>query len=80
MRTPAAMVLASLLFGLAGQQLFFARALGLNVLVATALLLAISWWLRPRAVGVDLADAWLPAAALTFAALATLRASAPDHK
>ena len=74
MRTPVAMLCAALLFGVAGQQLFFARELGLNVLVATVLLLAIGWWLHPRAVRVDRTDAWLPVAALIFAALATLRA------
>jgi hypothetical protein len=74
MRAPVAMLLAALLFGAAGQQLFFARALGLNVLVATALLCAIGWWLRPRAVRPDAADAWLPAAALAFAGLAAVRA------
>lgn len=74
LRAPVAMFLAALLFGLAGQQLFFARAAGINVLVATALFLAIAWWLRPRAVQIDVADLWLPAAALTFAALCALRA------
>jgi len=74
MRTPVAMLFAALLFGLAGQQLFFARGLGLNVLVATVLLLAIGWWLRPRSVRVDRTDTWLPVVALIFAALATLRA------
>jgi Domain of unknown function (DUF4173) len=68
------MMLAALLFGLASQQLFFARAAGLNVLVATALFLAIAWWLRPPAVRPDVADAWLPVAALIFAALDALRA------
>jgi hypothetical protein len=76
MRAPVAMLLAALLFGVTAQQLFFARAAGLNVLVATGLFLAIGWWLRPRAVRLDRADAWLPAAALTFASLATLRADA----
>src|SRR5260221_3355622 len=71
-----AMLLAALLSGLAAQQLFFARAAGVNVLVATALLLAIGWSLRPRTVRPDLGDAWLPVAAVTFAALATVRADA----
>jgi hypothetical protein len=76
MRGPVAIVLAALLFGLAAQQLFFARAPGLNVLIATALFLLIGWWLRPRMVRPDIADAWLPVAALTFGVLATLRADA----
>jgi hypothetical protein len=74
MPAPVAMLFTALLFGVVGQQLFFGRAAGLNVLVATALFLAIGWWLRPRAVRIDLADAWLPVAALAFGALATLRA------
>jgi len=74
MRTPAAVLLAALLFGLVGQQLFFARSAGLNVLVATTIFLGIGWWLRPREVRVDPADAWLPVAAVVFASFATLRA------
>jgi hypothetical protein len=69
-----ATVLAALLLGAAGQQLFFARAAGLNVVLATALLLASGWWLRPRAVRPDRADRWLPVGALTFATLAAVRA------
>ena len=76
MRGPVVLLLAALLFGFAGQQLFFARTAGLNVLVATALFLAIGWWLRPRTVRFDPADACLPVAAVTFGALATLRADA----
>ena len=70
------MLLAALLFGLVGQQLFFARAAGLNVLVATALFLALGSWLRPRARRTDAADRWLPVAALVFAALCAVRADA----
>ena len=76
MRGPVAMSLAALLFGLAGQQLFFARAAGLNVLLATALLLALAWWLRPGDVDLDLADIWLPAAAIVFAAFCAIRTDA----
>ena len=67
------MLLAALLFGIAGQQLFFARTAGVNVLVGTTLLLALSWYLRPRDRRPDPADAWLPVAALTFAALCAIR-------
>jgi len=61
MRGPVAIVLAAVLFGLAAQQLFFARAPGLNGLGATTLFLLIGWWLRTRMVRSDIADAWLPA-------------------
>jgi hypothetical protein len=76
LREPVATLLAALLFGLAGQQLFFARATGLNVLVATVLLLAIGWWLRPRERRPDVAELWLPVAALAFATLCVIRADA----
>ncbi len=74
MRSAVAMLLAALLFGVAGQQLFFARSAGVNVLLATTLLLAMGWWLRPRERRPDLADSWLPLAALVFAALCVIRA------
>jgi hypothetical protein len=68
------MLLAALLLGVVGQQLFFGRAAGLNVPVAVALFLTLGWWLRPRARPTDIADRWLPAAALVFAALCAIRA------
>jgi hypothetical protein len=71
---PVATLLAALLLGVAGQQLFFARAVGLNVIVAIALVLALSWWLRPRERRPDPLDRWLPAAAVTFATLCVIRA------
>ena len=70
------MLLAALLFGAVGQQLFFARAAGLNVLVATGLFLALGSWLRPRSRRTDVADRWLPLGALVFAALCAIRADA----
>lgn len=75
-RGPVATLLAALLFGIVGQQLFFARAAGVNVLLATALFLAATWWLRPRERRADVADLWLPVAALVFAALCVIRADA----
>lgn len=72
-RRPVATLLAAVLLGAAGQQLFFARDRGANVLVATALLLAIAWRLRPADGHADIRDAWLPAAALTFAAFCAVR-------
>jgi hypothetical protein len=70
------MLLAALLFGALGQQLLFARAAGLNVLLATGLFLGLAWWLRPRARRIDVADLWLPGAALVFAAFCAIRADA----
>jgi hypothetical protein len=74
---PVATLFAAVLFGVAGQQLFFARAAGANVLVATALFLGLGWWLRPRDRRPDLVDGWLPIAALIFAALCMVHADAP---
>jgi hypothetical protein len=68
------MLLAALLLGIAGQQLFFARDRGVNVLIGTALLLACAWWLRPRDRRLGRADASLPVAALIFAAFCAIRA------
>lgn len=76
MRRPVAVLLAALLAGIAGQQLFFARAAGVNVLIATVLLLSLAWWLRPSDRRTDAADAWLPAAALIFATFCAIRADA----
>jgi hypothetical protein len=73
---PVATLFAAMLFGIAGQQLFFARAAGANVLVATALFLGLGWWLRPRDRRPEFVECWLPIAALTFAALCVVRADA----
>jgi hypothetical protein len=73
---PVATLFAAVFFGVAGQQLFFARAAGANVLVATVLFLGLGWWLRPRDRRPDLLDGWLPIAAVTFAALCVVRADA----
>ncbi|MDP9319980.1 MAG: DUF4173 domain-containing protein [Chloroflexota bacterium] len=73
---PVATLFAAVFFGVAGQQLFFARAAGANVLVATVLFLGLGWWLRPRDRRPDLSDGWLPIAAVTFAALCAVRADA----
>jgi hypothetical protein len=75
-RRPVATLFAALAFGIAGQHLFFARAAGLNVLVAAVLFLALGWWLRPRDRRLDVADAWLPVVALLFATLCVIRADA----
>lgn len=76
MRRPVATVLAALVCGIAGQQLFFARAAGVNVLLGTMLFLALGWSLRPQERQPDVLDRWLPAAALTFATLCVIRADA----
>ena len=58
-------------FGLAAQLLFYREWLGLNVVVAAAVLLAAAWSLRtaplPRS------DLWIPAFAMAFAAFVAVR-------
>ena len=69
--------LAAAAFGLLAQLLFFDAALGINVPIATLALLAAGWMVRdPARPGPRLTDAWLPAAALAFAAFVALRGDA----
>lgn len=57
--------------GLVGQLLFYGKLLGINAVIAAALFLALAWSLRERRIaGVD---AWMPAAALLFAAFLAIR-------
>ena len=73
---PVATLFAALFLGVTGQQLFFARAAGANVLLETVLFLGLGWWLRARDRRPDRSDGWLPIAAVTFAALCAVRADA----
>ena len=74
MSGPVAMLLAAIAFGLAAQQLFFDRAAGANVLVATALFVGLAWAARRPGTRPAVADLWLAPAALTFAAWCAIRA------
>ncbi len=72
---PAAIVLASAaIIGFAAQLLFFDTALGINLPIAVALLLAAGWLVRdsPRALPA-MSDAWLPASALLLAGFVAVR-------
>ena len=73
---PVATLLAALLLGIVGQQLFFAHPAGVNVVIAAALLLTCAWYLRPRDRRPDLVDVWLPVGSLTFATFCAIRADA----
>jgi hypothetical protein len=74
---PSRLALAGLLaiaFGAIAQLLFYGADLGINVPLATAALLVAAWLVRGRGLPVpSWTDAWLPLAALVFAAFIALR-------
>jgi hypothetical protein len=70
-RSLAVLVLAAA-FGLGAQLLFYREAIGLNLLLAVALFLALAW--RIRRSPIRMLDAWIPGFALAFAGFAALRA------
>ena len=74
---PPRLALAGLLavaFGVIAQLLFYGADLGINVPLATAALLVAAWLVRGRGLPVPRwTDAWLPLAALVFAAFIALR-------
>jgi hypothetical protein len=73
-RNAGAIALAAIAIGLLAQWLFVGVLLGTNVAIALAALLAAAWLLRPAFRPRPRArDAWLPFAAITFAAFAALR-------
>lgn len=67
-------VAIALLVGLLGQWLVIGQAAGINMLLWTAAILLSAWLVRPRDADFDRLDAWLPPAALVFAALVSVRA------
>ncbi len=73
-RAAVGTLLVASVFGIAAQLLFFGKLLGVNAVIAVALFLAIAWSLRERTV--SRVDAWMPIAALVFAALLAIRT---DH-
>jgi hypothetical protein len=68
------LLLAALGIGIAAEILLFGSALGINVPILVALLLATGWLVRRRGRAPDPLDAWLPAAALVFASGVAIRA------
>lgn len=73
MRSAGRLVTVGLALGVLGQLLFFAPGLGLNVPLAVAAILLAGWRLRPPDRPLRPTDAWLPAAALAYAAFVALR-------
>ncbi len=73
----AALVLAlALALGIAGQALFFAVPLGVNLLVVVAAILVAARLTRSATARLDPVDAWLPVGALVLAAFVALRTDA----
>ncbi len=71
--SPAVLLSLALAFGVLAQYLFYRSALGINLGIASALILALAWRLRPAGARVDRLDRWILPAAIVFAVLPALR-------
>jgi hypothetical protein len=71
--SPAVLLSLALLFGLLAQSLFYGSALGLNVGIASLVVLAVASRLRPTGARIDRLDRWIAPAAVIFASLPALR-------
>src|SRR5437867_1018341 len=71
--SPAVLLSLALVFGALAQALFFRSALGINVGIASAVVLAAAWRIRPSRARVDRLDRWILPAAIVFAFLPALR-------
>ena len=71
--SPALLLSLALLFGLLAQWLFYRSSVGINVGVASVVVLAVAWRLRPIGARVDRLDRWIVPAAIVFAFLPALR-------
>jgi hypothetical protein len=67
--SPAVLLSLALAFGVLAQSLFYRSALGLNVGIASAVVLAVAWRLRPTGARIDRLDRWIVPAAVIFAFL-----------
>src|SRR6266852_7583819 len=71
--SPAVLLSLAFGFGVLAQYLFYRSALGINVGIASVVVLAVSWRLRPAGARVDRLDRWILPAAIVFAFLPALR-------
>ena len=71
--SPVVLLSLALAFGALAQALFFRSALGINVGIASAVVLAAAWRIRPSRARVDRLDRWIVPAAIVFAFLPALR-------
>src|SRR2546430_3250674 len=75
-RAAALTLVTAVALGVGAQYLFVRQVVGLNLLVATILLLAAAWRMRPHH-ALSTTDLVLPAGAIAFAAIGAIRADAP---
>ena len=71
--SPAVLLSLAFAFGVLAQYLFYRTALGINVGIASVVVLAVAWRLRPTGARVDRLDRWIVPAAIVFAFLPALR-------
>jgi hypothetical protein len=71
--SPAVLLSLALAFGVLAQYLFYRSALGINVGIASVVVLAVAWRLRPTDARVDRLDRWIVPAAILFSFLTALR-------
>lgn len=71
--SPAVLLSLALLFGALAQWLFYRSPLGINIVIASVVVLAVVWRLRPVSARVDRLDRWIAPAAIVFAFLPALR-------
>lgn len=73
-RYSAAVLLSlALVFGVLAQWLFYRVPMGINLGIASVVVLAVAWRLRPVGARVDRLDRWIAPAAIVFAFLPALR-------
>jgi hypothetical protein len=71
--SPAVLLSLALAFGLLAQYLFYRSPLGVNVGIASLVVMTVAWRLRPTGARVDRLDQWIVPAAIVFAFLPALR-------
>jgi hypothetical protein len=71
--SPAVLLPLALVFGLAAQLLFYGVAIGINLGIATIVLLGVAWRVRPAGARIDRSDRWIAPATILFAGLPALR-------
>lgn len=71
--SPAVLLSLALVFGVLAQWLFYRSPVGINLGIASVVVLVVAWRLRPVGARVDQLDRWIAPAAIVFAFLPALR-------
>src|SRR6267143_664533 len=71
--SPAVLLSLAFAFGVLAQYLFYRSALGINVGIASVVIVAVAWRLRPAGARVDRLDRWIVLAAVSFAGVPLTR-------